>query len=72
MSAFDPYPESLAALVEKLDVQPAADNKELTNRAHTILLAVKPQYITTSIRQPSHLPRRNHAGGPDSTDRTWI
>ncbi|MBT8037900.1 MAG: pyrroline-5-carboxylate reductase [Verrucomicrobiae bacterium] len=47
--AFDPYPESLAALVEKLNIQPASDNKELTKQSQTILLAVKPQYITTVL-----------------------
>jgi pyrroline-5-carboxylate reductase len=61
VSAFDPHPDSLAALVEKLDVQPAADNQELASRAHTILMAVKPQYVTTVLEEispaltPDHL-----------------
>lgn len=53
VSAFDPHPESLAALVEKLNVVPAADNQELASRARTILLAVKPQYITTVLKEVS-------------------
>ncbi|MCP5536562.1 MAG: pyrroline-5-carboxylate reductase [Akkermansiaceae bacterium] len=58
---YDPNPASVDDMVEKTGVSRAADNIELTTLADTILLAVKPQYISAVLEEiapvltPRHL-----------------
>lgn len=61
ITVHDPNADAVAALVAKTDAVAAADNLELTSKSQTILLAVKPQYISTVLSEiasnltPNHL-----------------
>lgn len=58
---YDAHPESLATLADKLGVQAAENNHELASRTQTILVALKPQYVTSVLTEissgltPDHL-----------------
>ena len=61
ITVHDPNADSVTSLVESMGVIAATDNIDLTSKSQTILLAVKPQYITMVLSEiapeltPSHL-----------------
>lgn len=48
---YDPDPDSVSRLVAATAVSAAQGNPDLTSRSRTILLAVKPQYVTPVLKE---------------------
>jgi len=57
---YDPHPESITSLVASSSVCAAEDNLDLASRAQTILLAVKPQYISTVLKEIAPVLTSDH------------
>ena len=57
---YDPEPESVARLVAGAQVNAASDNLDLAKRSQTILLAVKPQYVTLVLEEIAPAITSNH------------
>lgn len=51
ITVHDPNADAVTALVGSMGVNAATDNLDLTSKSQTILLAVKPQYITTVLSE---------------------
>lgn len=51
ITAYDPHPGSVDTLVKSTGVRAATDNLDLASHSQTILLAVKPQYVTAVLEE---------------------
>lgn len=57
---FDPNPESMTATISHCGAAAAANNVDLASKAETILLAVKPQYITQVLQEIAPALTKDH------------
>lgn len=57
---FDPNPDSMASTINNCGASAATSNVDLASRAETILLAVKPQYITQILKEIAPSLNKDH------------
>jgi pyrroline-5-carboxylate reductase len=56
----DPNAESVETLVNSIAASPAENNTDLSSKSDTILLAVKPQYVTSILEEIASVITPNH------------
>lgn len=58
--AFDPAPDAVSALVKSTGISAAHSNMDLASRSQAILIAVKPQYVTSVLEEIAPAITKDH------------